>query len=115
VGGLAGSVIGGILARNFSRLCIEPMGFKVQGLQILFLLGGILRLSSLLFLTRVRVKRHVPIRAYIFNALSVVARRSIIRPTEYNGSIIVNRVKELIEKRKREIEEARRWRLRRWW
>jgi len=115
VGGLVGSVIGGILARNFSRLCIEPMGFKVQGLQILFLLGGILRISSLLLLTRVRVKRHVPIRAYIFNVLSVVARRSIIRPTEYNGSIIVNRIKELIEKRKREIEEAGRWRLRRWW
>jgi len=82
---------------------------------MIFLLGGILRLSSLLFLTKISVKRHVPIKVFIFNAFSVVARRSIIRPTEYNSSIIVNRVKELIEKRKKEIEEARKWRLKRWW
>lgn len=115
IGGLVGSMIGGILARNFSYFQVELMGFNIHGLQMLFLLGGILRLSSLLFLTKIRVKRHVPIKVFIFNAFSVVARRSIIRPTEYNSSIIVNKVKELIEKRKKEIEEARKWRLKRWW
>ena len=75
VGGLIGSLLGGIVGKALSAYHWQRFGMDFYGLQFVFVTGGILRFTSLLFLRRVKVKKNISVRRYFFNSLTVVFRR----------------------------------------
>ena len=75
VGGLTGSLLGGIFGKILSNYHWHHFGMEFYGLQLVFVTGGILRFSSLFILKKVKVKKNVPLGRYTFNTLVVVFRR----------------------------------------
>jgi len=82
VGGVAGSLIGGISAEILSGLRFAFLGFHLYGIQLMFIGVGILRYLTILLFLRIETKRYVPPHTLVANVLSVVARRGPVRPYE---------------------------------
>ncbi len=83
IGGLVGSLLGGVIGKMLSAYHWQYFGMDFYGLQLIFVVGSILRANSLIFLDRVRVRKHVPFRRYFFNSLTVVIRRIPFRLHEH--------------------------------
>ncbi len=75
VGGLIGSLLGGVVGKALSAYHWQKFGMDFYGLQLVFVTGGILRFTSLLFLKKVKVKKNISVRRYFFNSLTVIFRR----------------------------------------
>ncbi|PLV59279.1 MFS transporter [Thermotoga sp. KOL6] len=79
LGSLVGSLLGGILAHNLSEIYIKVHNFEIFGLQFLFLGAGFLRFSAIFFLEKVKVKRYIKLREFLFNTVFVILRRPVYR------------------------------------
>ncbi len=75
IGGLVGSLLGGISGKFLSNYQWQHFGMEFYGLQLVFVIGGILRFLSLFLLKKVEVKKNIPLGRYTFNTLVVVFRR----------------------------------------
>ncbi len=84
IGGLIGSLLGGVAGKALSGYHWQRFGMDFYGLQLVFVMGGVLRFTSLLFLKRVMVKKNMPVRRYFFNSLTVIFRRI---PFKFHESI----------------------------
>ncbi len=103
VGGILGSVIGGIVGHFLSDRIVHLGDWKLHGLQLMFFFCGLARLSTIVLLDRIDVKRYIPIRRMVFNFLALSARRVPIRPIEYSIGVIRSRLRRL-KRREREDE-----------
>ncbi|MDK2898559.1 MAG: hypothetical protein PWP36_778 [Thermotoga sp.] len=102
-GSLIGSFAGGITAKFLSDIYVNLHGFEIFGLQLLFLMAGIFRFSAVFFLRKVKVKKHIPFKAFMLSTLSVTLRRPIDRMLDVylllkRGN---ERVRELVGRSKR--------------
>lgn len=79
VGSLAGSFLGGIVAKLLSDIYVNVSGFEIYGLQILFLMAGFFRFSAIFLLRRVKVRQYIPFRAFMLSTLFVTLRRPVYR------------------------------------
>ncbi len=82
LGGLVGSVAGGVLASALQSVRLEIAGQRIFGLQIMFVVTGLLRYAAIPFFLRVQTDRYVSPPAVAMNVLSLMARRTPIRAFE---------------------------------
>ena len=92
LGGLLGAAIGGAFAGLVEPLRFTAFGTDFFGLQILMLVAAGLRLLIIPVIHRIPTRRYVSPRHLMLNVLSVIARRSPVRPVEF-GRITRFRVK----------------------
>ena len=83
LGGLVGAAIGGAFASVVAPLRFSAFGTEFFGLQILMLVAAALRLLIIPVIHRIPTRRYVSPRHLMVNALSVIARRSPVRPVEF--------------------------------
>lgn len=84
ISGLAGAVVGGLLGQILKPLNMELWSLEINGLQFLFLAGGLLRFFGLALFKKVHSKNYAKPSVMVFNVLSIIARRFAIRPAELN-------------------------------
>ena len=77
--GFAGALTGGVFAKHLSILSFNIGSLHIYGIQLFFLFTGTMRLLSILLLHRVRVKRYIPVRRYIFSSVVFLSRRTHLR------------------------------------
>ena len=82
IAGLLGSLVGGVLGQLLKPVNVSFAGLTVNGIQFLFLGGGLLRFIGLAFFKKVTSERCVEPKVLFMNVLSVIARRFAIRPVE---------------------------------
>ncbi|SHH51208.1 MFS transporter [Thermosipho atlanticus] len=75
VGGLIGSFSGGYLASYFNQLNFYIGNYHLFGLQVYFIIEGLLRFLSIPLFASVKTKKYVSPRIFIFNILNIIARR----------------------------------------
>jgi len=73
--GFAGSLVGGFAAKAVSTTTFSLGPLSMYGIQILFLISGVLRLISLFFLGKVSVTGHVKLRTVFFQKVMGINRR----------------------------------------
>lgn len=73
--GFLGSIMGGIAAKYLSGYSFQMMNLDMNGLQIMFLIGGFLRLSSLYFLNKINVTGHIQLRTVLGQRVVNINRR----------------------------------------
>ncbi|MFP4510910.1 MAG: MFS transporter [Spirochaetaceae bacterium] len=83
LGGLVGAAAGGAFAGLVEPARFTVFGTEFFGLQILMLVASVLRLLIIPVIHRVPTRRYVSPRHLMVNALSVIARRSPVRPVEF--------------------------------
>ncbi|MCD6550882.1 MFS transporter [Thermotoga sp.] len=111
LGSLAGSFVGGLTAKFLSGVYVKVHGFEVFGLQILFLMAAVFRLSSVLLLRRVKVKKYIPLREFVFNTVFVTLRKPVYRVFEktYVSYLLRRggeRVRKIVERSKRRKSDS---------
>jgi len=74
--GFIGSVVGGLLGRFLTPFHFILFGMDFFGIQILFLIAGVLRLLTLFLLPRVQVVGHVSLKTVMSSRLSGINRRA---------------------------------------
>lgn len=79
LGGILGSVLGGGVAKVLSGVYINFYGFEVFGLQFLFVLAGLFRMSSIIWLRKVKTKKYVPVKDFVLNTFLVPLRKSLTK------------------------------------
>ena len=79
LGGILGSVLGGGVAKVLSGVYINFYGFEVFGLQFLFVLAGLFRMSSIIWLRKVKTKKYVPVKDFVLNTFLVPLRKSFTK------------------------------------
>lgn len=77
--GFAGGITGGITAKYLSTFSFDIGQFHIYGIQLFFLFTGVMRLLSIPLLHRVRVRRYIPVRKYIFSSVVLLSRRANLR------------------------------------
>ncbi len=82
LGGLAGSMIGGVVAKLVQDARFELLGVTIFGFQAMFLGCGLLRVVATLLFLRVRTGRYVKPSALAMNVLALIARRGALDPRE---------------------------------
>lgn len=82
IAGLLGSLVGGVLGQVLKPINVSLAGLTVNGIQFLFLGGGLLRFIGLAFFKKVSSDLCVEPKVLFMNVLSVIARRFAIRPVE---------------------------------
>lgn len=87
LGGFLGSLLGGYSAALFHELSLNLGGYRLHGLQIFLIVGGLLRLGALPLFMAVQTEKFVPVPSVALNVLAVIARRSPLRVFE-NARII---------------------------
>ncbi len=82
IGGLIGSVIGGFASSWLNQFTVVVGGETIYGLQFLFVIVGLLRFSTVFLFRRIETVRYVPPHTMVVNVLSLISRRSPLRPFE---------------------------------
>ncbi len=73
--GFLGSILGGIAAKFLNQYHFEFLNLDMNGLQIMFLAGGFMRLFSLYYLNKVDVSGHVKLRTVLGQRFVNINRR----------------------------------------
>ncbi len=73
--GFLGSVLGGVAAKYLSGYSFTLFELDMNGLQIMFLFGGIMRLFSLYFLNKINVSGHIRLRTVLGQRVVNINRR----------------------------------------
>lgn len=82
ISGLAGAIVGGFLGQRLKPINFELWSLEINGLQFLFLAGGLLRFFGLALFKKVQSKNYSKPGVMVMNVLSIIARRFAIRPAE---------------------------------
>ncbi|HPD80818.1 MAG TPA: MFS transporter [Spirochaetales bacterium] len=82
ISGLAGAVVGGFLGQKLKPINLTLWSFEINGLQFLFLVGGLLRFLGLALFKKVQAANYAKPGVMVTNVLSIIARRFAIRPAE---------------------------------
>lgn len=81
--GFTGSVIGGFAGNLIANINFEFIGLHFKGVQILFLLGSIMRLSSFLILSKLNLENKISFKTWMISKIQGVgrySRRDIFEP-----------------------------------
>ncbi len=113
VGGLVGALIGGVTAKLLSNVHLGSDSFPIYGLQLMFLVSGLLRAFTLRLLGKVKARRYVPLRTLITSALFLPRDNASLRTNYSNAYEILKVVKKKLEEK--EEEGGKTWRVKRWW
>jgi len=73
--GFLGSLLGGVTAKYLSGYTFQLTHLDINGLQIMFLIGGIMRLFSLYFLNKINVTGHIRLRTVLGQRVVNINRR----------------------------------------
>ncbi len=73
--GFIGSMLGGVAAKYLSGYSFQLFDMDMNGLQIMFLIGGLMRLFSLYFLNKINVTGHIRLRAALGQRMVNINRR----------------------------------------
>jgi len=73
--GFLGSILGGIAAKYLSDFSFKFAEMDMNGLQIMFLAGGLMRISSLYFLNKIQVTGHIRLRTVLGQRVVDINRR----------------------------------------
>ena len=73
--GFLGSILGGVVAKSLSGVTFKMLELDMNGLQIMFLLGGLMRLCSLYFLNNINVSGHIKMRTVLGQKVVNINRR----------------------------------------
>ncbi len=74
-GGLLGAILGGFIGKMIASVSFQLGELEVWGLQVFFLICGILRLSGVKLIDGVSVRRHVPVRKVLASPFNYIGRR----------------------------------------
>lgn len=75
LGGLIGSFSGGYLASYFNKLDFYILNYHIFGLQVFFLIEGVLRLIAIPVFASVKTQKYVSPKFFVFSILNIIARR----------------------------------------
>ncbi|ABR30735.1 MFS transporter [Thermosipho melanesiensis] len=106
IGGLIGSIFGGYIATFFNQLDFYINNYHIFGLQIYFVIEGILRIIAIFIFSSIKTQKYVSPTIFMFNVLNIIARRPtqrIYENAKIESAFILKKLK--IEKK----------RLKRWW
>lgn len=73
--GFLGSILGGVAAKYLSDYSFHMMNLDMNGIQIMFLIGGFMRLFSLFFLNKIDVSGHIRLRTALGQSVVNINRR----------------------------------------
>ncbi|MDK2839788.1 MAG: hypothetical protein PWQ83_1354 [Thermosipho sp. (in: thermotogales)] len=75
LGGLIGSISGGYFAAIFNKYNFYINNYHIFGIQIYFVIEGILRLLAIPIFASVKTQKYVSPTIFVFNVLNVISRR----------------------------------------
>ncbi|ONN27163.1 MFS transporter [Thermosipho affectus] len=106
LGGLIGSILGGYFASIFNQYNFYINNYHIFGIQIYFVIEGILRMIAIFIFATIRTRKYVSPTIFMFNVLNIIARR----PTQriYENA----KIESAFMLKKLKIEKKR---INRWW
>lgn len=99
-GSIAGSLAGGYLGEIFVDKHFSFIGFDFEGIKLMFLTSGTLRIASLFVLRKVKVRKYEKPRIVVQAVLAAVGRKMIAVP-RYAGQAVQSGIKKAREREKR--------------